>query len=400
MSVSIENKFISNIIISVLFFSLLISQSPLLLSIGFRGVYSLPLSFFLILIVLIFSKRKIKNIGIVICFVVLLTASFSSFFWLEYKFVFLAFWMVNAILLVSVLKNEELLKFIEVATIFLFILILGAIIAFALAFSGVKSAGTIGGEFGRIHWYYTTLTNSRALNFIRPGGIYDEPGAFSFFICVVAYLRNALNLDKAKTIYLLIGGLITFSIIHLFFLLLYVLSMPLKFKKLLIGIFIGTLLISILVFFGAEGAFQEFLIDRTINFLFNFSDNDRIIAFNNCFDIIRQNWWVVLFGINPYCLFDIERCVSNFSMICCNPLEPLTASGMFISWPYYLGLSFLFFSVFIRKNNLLIIGLLLLFFQRPGIFTAGYSLAFVLCISLSFKNRFRFSMNSLDRNQG
>jgi hypothetical protein len=388
----IENKFISNIIVSVLFFSLLISQSPLLLAIGIRGIYSLPISFFLIIFILIFSKRKIKNFGIIFGIAILLTASFSAIFWGEFKFVYLAFWLINAILLVAIATKDELTKFVEASTKFLIILIIGAIIGFGLAFSGVKSPGTIDGELGRIHWYYTTLTNSRLLNFIRPGGIYDEPGAFSFFICAVAYLRNILNLEKTKTLYLLIGGLITFSIMHLFFIFLFFLSRPLEFKKLVNGIFLGSVLIIIIIILGADIAFQGLLIDRIFNLVINFNENDRVIAFYNCIDIIKGNWWVFLFGIDPYCLFDIERCVSNFEMICCNPLEPITSSGIFISWPYYVGISFLFLSIFFRKNNILIIGLVLLFFQRPGIYSPGYSLAFVLCAYLNFKNNFKFNL--------
>ena len=392
MSEIIENKIISNIIVSVLFFSLLISQSPLLLVIGIRGIHSLPITFFLIIFILIFSKRKVKNFGIIFGIASLLTASFSAIFWGEYKFIYLAFWLINAILLAAIATKYELTKFVEAATIFLIILIFGAIIGFGLAFSGIKSLGAIDGEFGRIHWYYTTLTNSRLLNFIRPGGIYDEPGAFSYFICVVAYLRNILNLEKSKTVYLLLGGLITFSIMHLFFIFLFFLSKPLEFKKLVNGLLLGSVLIFIIIILGADIAFQGLLIDRIISFVNNFNENDRVIAFINCIDLIKGNWWVFLFGIDPYCLFDIERCVSNFEMICCNPLEPITSSGIFISWPYYVGISFLFLSIFFRKNNILIIGLVLLFFQRPGIYSPGYSLAFVLCAYLNFKNNFKFNL--------
>jgi hypothetical protein len=392
MSEFIEKKIISNIIVSVLFFSLLIFQSPLLLAIGIRGIYTLPISFFLIIFILIFSKRKVKNFGIIFGITILLTASICAIFWGEFKFVYLAFWLINAILLASIATKDELTKFVEAATNFLIILVIGAIIGFGLAFSGINSLGTIDGEFGRIHCYYTTLTNSRLLNFIRPGGIYDEPGAFSFFICIIAYLRNILNLEKTKTLYLLLGGLITFSIMHLFFIFLFFLSKPLHFKKFLIWAFLVSILLIILIFFGVSVAFQELLIDRTFNFVTNFNDNDRVIAFYNCIDIIKGNWWVFLFGINPYCLFDIERCVSNFEMICCNPLEPITSSGIFISWPYYLGISFLFLSIFLRKNYILIIGLVLLFFQRSGIYSPGYSLAFVLCAYLNLKNNYKFNL--------
>ena len=195
---------------------------------------------------------------------------------------------------------------------------------------------------GRINYFfYTTLTNVYLGNFIRPSGIYDEPGALSFYVCFVAAMRHLLNKDNKLTWLLLIFGFITLSLAHLIYCFFHFLSE--RFSKKNILRFSGLAVFLIVLGFGS-GAHQ-LLSDKLINRLAVTEDgtiagDNRSFRMFSVIDLIEKDSYVFWFGADPVCRFDYLVCKQMFPLMGENPLSPLAFDGFLVSWPYY-------FSVFI-----------------------------------------------------
>ena len=122
--------------------------------------------------------------------------------------------------------------FLTLATAFMLVLLIGAIIGFALALNGAQPLFDIANSDGRPNYfYYTTFSNMRWGNVIRSSGLYDEPGAFSYMICAVSALRHLRGRD-ARVTWLMLGmGFVTLSLAHLVYVLLHALAERSSFRN-------------------------------------------------------------------------------------------------------------------------------------------------------------------------
>lgn len=383
-----DTKIISKYFLFFLFFNFTIAQSPILLHFGIRGLFLLPIMLILTLFFHLYLKRNFPKKAIVITLIFFFASLFSALFWLDLRILFLPFWSIISVLTLSMCTKDDINKLIDYLTIFFFTLIVGAYISFILALLGMNPIGNLSDKFGttNVSFYGLTLTNTIKFNVIRPSGIFDEPGAFSFFICILVFLRNKFQKSEFLTLILLLAGFITFSLTHLLFTSIYLLSKYFNIKRFFYLFFLIIIFTIIIYYYEIDKIYDELLFSRLIDFSENFSENERFLNFSNAFHILTTYPLTFLFGINSICIFEIVQCVTKYGMICCNPLEPITSTGILLSWPYYFILIyFIFKSIFIR-SNLIYLGLVLLLLQRPAVNSAGYTFAIFVIILTTTKN--------------
>jgi len=235
--------------------------------------------------------------------------------------------------------------------------------------------------------YYFTFTNFVLPSAIRPAFVFDEPGTFSFVVCVAAILRDILKKNKFVTGVILLLGLITFSLPQVVVLVLY-LILNLREKKvrwLLIAVF--ALWCAVFFLLPAFTDVLDFFVSR-----FDFDPDGGLSGDNRSgqmkyfFEILNDH--VLFFGM-PEC-FDGEDICSNMSDLGSNPFTPISSYGLIVAWPFYLMLLMLVFAARLAEFRFAAIALVFLLLQRPFLFSFGYSLLIVMCVAPIFSASFKF----------
>jgi hypothetical protein len=391
MTLSENSKKISVALIGLLVFGSVFVRSPVVYSLGFRSLLVMPLSLIVLLVVLILHNRKLP-IGVVLfVLAALVTSSITGLYWGSWMASLLPSLFGVSLLTAFVASNKELKKTVTIGSVILLVFLLGAWLAFVLQLFGVSSVGTFYSASGRaIEFYYLSLAIPIHTDFIRPSGIYDEPGAFSFVICVFALLRNFMNLDKRLTWSLLFLGFVTFSLAHLVYVFFHFLAernILRSFKKIMI---VGCVFVAVLSTTGIWHNFEHYLLGR----LALSTNSDRIFVGDNRSSLLanavtflkNSEFKQLSFGTDLSCIEGTTECGKKIPGVGSNPLSPLVYRGILITWPYYL---YLFFSLgfgVVRREFMPLFAIGLLFMQRPSVMSSGYSMlaALVLVVFLRF----------------
>jgi hypothetical protein len=243
-------------------------------------------------------------------------------------------------------------------------------------------------EFDTIGFYLTSFSKGAENGILRPSGIYDEPGALTFFICSLVIVRSFAGYADYKNLLLLIGGLVTQSIVQIMFIPFYLIWL---FKKKEVQIlkkqlnFLMFLLFAILVFFVFwRLSILDWAINRFILFIDEPLLNPRYRGFMILFDQFSDNPLSLFFGYDVNCINRNFLC--EFDILGENPLTPLIYGGLAVSWPYYL---FLLISPLVLFRFLpLVLGLCLILLQRPYFLEFSYSatIAFIILVGIIYKN--------------
>lgn len=277
-------------------------------------------------------------------------------------------------------EQNDILKLTEILTnIFKYILIL-AWIGLIYSFFGKPLFSLPYG--GKIMNFYLTTFSESLNNSTRPTGIYDEPGALSFFVCLLVSYRTHLKLNSFTSLYLLLLGLVTQSLAHGVFLVIWVFSEMIKFKNnekyqiskkiifvLLILIFSYTIYLS---------GILQWQIDRTMGWIANPETAQRMQSYNNVLNQVEGNTHNLLFGFDKA---SIDR-TSTTNYYGENILTPLIYGGLLDSWPFYLFIGFCLIYPIMTFKRFYLIGLGLLLFQRPYFLELPYSFCIALLIAL------------------
>jgi len=381
----IKKQKISIIIIVALLVASILGISPLPVIAGVRPVYTaiivMSLSVFMCLLL-----RRTCNISILaLSFLILVTAAVPSFFWQDFRLVFVCLFLLSSVFLCAISNESELSIFIDIATWLILIMLVGGLLALVMVLNGAQPITSFPNPDGRTNYvFFLTFTNTYKEFFIRPAGIYDEPGAFSLVICMVAVFRHLLNKSYLLTWLILIMGFITFSLMHLVFVLMFALSCwrwtISKSKSL------GLLVFALIFFIGVGGELRDNLLSRiSINPEGRLSGDNRSGLMLNAANILLENPSAVLWGIDIDCTFNYENCKNRWGRIGENPLSPLVHQGLFVSWPYYLVLLALGYLGFVSNNKLIFLAVILIFLQRPYVLSFGYSLLAVLPLLIYMK---------------
>ena len=337
-------------------------------------------------IIIFFLKDRIFYINkkyFVWSLIVILGSFFPAMYWLEYRFLLIPIYLITGIYVISKLTIREIMSFINLSTIFLFTLLVGAFIGVIYVYFGGESILQFEGIHGnKYQFYLTTLSTVSVGNLFRPAGILDEPGALSFFMCFVAALRHKVGANKKTTWILLVMGFITGSVAHLIYTTFHLLEEVKTNEKISKWIIRFILILSLILILGIiPGVYDilsTFLFARFYPENINNLGMDRLIPFLNAIELIDIKTFFV--GVHPDCTFSRPGCddlgVRNFGY---NPLTLLVGWGVFLSFPYYLALFYLFF-MGILKFNYVFLGIFILLLQRPYIMSYGYSMFILLTI--------------------
>lgn len=371
-----KNREISFFLI-VIFFLVLVLPSPLLYAMGLRvrwGSFIIACTY---IIATIFFQKKTHNVNFLL-FLIFSTVGLgiiTALYYFNPSYIVILSALIGYSLFYSLLTEKDLHYFITIASKFLLILEIGAIIGFIYSFLGGEPIWKIFNPDTRVnHWYLTTFTNARIGSFIRPAGIYDEPGAFSFFICAVCALRLHYKFSPLMTFMMMFLGIVTTSLTHVICFLLFLIPILKQSNRIqlrvIIFVFVLMVLVALICFYDAFDTllFQRFEFDGAKNTL---KGNSRAGQMENCLKSIRENGF--LFGNYSLGADEIRR---RYGAISENPLSCLALNGLFNSILYYLFLIFTLFAFIVSlKIDYLVI--FLLFLQRPYQSQLGYSFFFV-----------------------
>lgn len=341
---------------------------------------------FIILSVIFIANKKLftlqfnKTFLILLPLVLLLTIP-TAIFWREWMVILFPIYFIVSIIIISIASREDISKFSEISTLFLLIISTGAWVGFIYALQGGESLFSIENNDGRENAFFiTTFSNFYIGSFIRPSGIFDEPGSLSFIICFIAGLRHNLDQPKKATWQLLLLGTITLSIAHFIYLIFHALqdrSYLLSGKKTLISV-ISIICLIVATAFSAAGDDAEMFFSRFVVTDGKLTGDSRTDLFYSALD--RIDSVNLFFGLDVDCIAKSKVCEEKgHGQFGETPAGIILLLGIFLSFPYFLILIWLLCSAIVWRN-FVAIGLLLLLLQRPYVMNYGYSLLILLAV--------------------
>lgn len=386
----------SGLFVALLVFYGLIAWSPIISRPGTGSMLLIGLLAGLSFLIF-FERRRIAPRLLLILLAYLISIFSAALFWTSTEPLIGGAWIVIGFLLWAISTGEEQRRFVDFSLLWVVILLVGAYVAFATAALGAPPIAELTNPDGRPNFlFYGSLTNVHLGQFIRPSGVYDEPGAFSFVVCVVVALRYYFGKNDLLNIVVLIAGLITFSLAHLIFLLLFLIVFGVQLQR--------VVLLSALLGLFALFVIQVGLGDRialTANRIMPVAGNlatvgTPVIAGDNrseymarSIDVIGRYDFSWFFGYGPDCILD-SKCGGRAESLCCEPLSLLAKRGIVQSWPYWVALFGLLIAPALRgKAGLVALAVGLLIMQRPNLFSMGYSLLIILILSAAFNRQQR-----------
>lgn len=356
-----------------------VALNPIFYTFGIRGSVLLLVLFFLGVLSIrrvVVSQKQV--IVIFLGFLFLATCAVTSLYNKNTAPVIYGSFFLLTVFSVMQTSYHKAVHFVEYASNMMHVLIIFAIIGSVYYYAGGGPLISLFNPDGRENLLYLTTFSNASEFFIRPSGIYDEPGAFSFYICFTVALRSILLMSYRRSALLLLGGIITLSIAHVIFCLIWFAWVLLSERSRLINLR-GMLAIS--VFFVVVGVIYgsgslEWTLSRAIDFYENPWMNPRHRAFDDVSTALNGSVSSYLFGFDPDCISRNEKCL-DFGE---NPLTPLVYGGLMASWPYYAFLVLSALSLFWTQKGLIYVAISILFLQRPYLLEFPYSALFALLL--------------------
>lgn len=303
-------------------------------------------------------------------------------YWGEIKLIFLPIYFLIALSVCSGLSERSVDLFINTSTKLILIILSGAVIGFfyVFIFDGNSLFYIINPDTRENGFYLTTFSNWRVGNIIRPAGIYDEPGALSLVICILAAIRELNGAPKKTTWIILLTGFITLSMAHAIYAILHFLN---DCKKSILNvnykyILLFFIFISIAIVTGVAEILNVYILGRFNYVDGQFSGDNRSILIANAWEYL--NWEVFLFGLDNDCIAIPSNCALKlYNQFGDNPLGPLILGGITQFFGYYFVILFLFFYS-LRLKSLIIFGVALLLLQRNEVMSYGYSILIMIFV--------------------
>lgn len=318
-------------------------------------------------------RKKIKMASIYLPLVILIWAGIGAIFTQSRDyFIQFAFLPISIFVCINFIANHKNGVW-QVALNLSNLMLLGLIggwIGFFYAFFGGAPILEFQNPDGRINQLFlTTFSNTQIGNIIRPSFIYDEPGAFSFVICFTVAVREMLGLPRAKSIVLMLGGLITFSLTHIIILILYFLWI--NARLFLVAIASMAIIASSLI----ENESFDFFFDRFQIIDGKPAGDNRTNQFENFMNVADLR--LVMLG-NYKCHSRDNKLCPEHGDISSSPVTPLYLGGALLLI-VQIAVHFFLLKVIIESSRhrmtAIIISLLIL--QRPFFISYGYQLMII-----------------------
>ena len=229
--------------------------------------------------------------------------------------------------------------------------------------------------------FFYLSTFSITVSPIRASGFYDEPGAFSFFICLLVYFRTYLGLDLKTNLFLMIGGFVTQSTAHAVFFVVWLFSILFTGEaKVNLSFFTRILILFLVVFTGylaVQTNIFSWAIERGTTWYEDPDSAARFRYFSNCYEKMQESNHNLIYGFGYDCV-NRDDC-EGYSE---NLLTPIAMGGLMVSWPFYLFLFFCLLYPLLSLSNYSLIGVGLLILQRPYFLELPYSYCLAIIIVL------------------
>jgi hypothetical protein len=392
--------------VSLIFIAIAIASSPIIDNFFIlKGNQLSILSLFIAFLIKLFSNFDSNHnkrffvydiyfkLSLTILLLLVFLIGIHSIYWEQNTYKLIAYF-ISALIIVNIISKSDLILLIKQLRIFYVFLSFLSLVGFIYAYYGGHSFFSITNLDSRINNFYLATFSNSFENYshsiiIRPSGIYDEPGAFVFFICLSCVLMQSQNLGKNYRWVLMLFGFITISLSFFIFFICFLLDefirTPQK-KYFIRYLIIGFIGIAILYFFIPS---ISLILDRLAERLHfengRFVGDNRTILAVNSFNYLSKN--VFLWGLNADCMLGHSIC-NAFSFLNYgeNPLSPLVHYGFLISFPYYLILA-LFIWASINERRFIYFGVFLLLLQRPYVMQYSYSILILLVLFSIFKFR-------------
>lgn len=377
---------INYFIILIAFFNLCIVQSPLLALLPIPGFAYVLFCFVLLLVFLTVNKVNI-NYYIFIILGVFIPTTILCLYWGDLRYFSIAVTLFVAIFCVELLKYDDIKVLIDKITHFMIVLLVLCWIGFFIAQLRGGSPVLTFNLWGRdLHFFYTTFTVDVTGSFMRPSGIYMEPGHLGWIVSCLIFCRELLGLNSKKSLILVFLSVITFSLALYFFILFYVLYL-FKFREIIKFSFVFIFTCILLYFIVPFEFLNSFILSRFDYQGGEFAGDNRSFRMINAFDLIDFKSFI--FGLGPTCFYDYQVCENIYGFYGENPLSPILNIGFILSYLYYTFLIFLMCMAFKFKMKyfFLIVGLILIFLQQPILLQVGYSMWPILIFSLFLRSK-------------
>lgn len=379
-----KSKF--NFVSLILIVASVISISPIFLNFPiFQGN---TISLLCLIIIIFFTNINLSKQGIFSIIILCIFAVINTLYWGNFTLKS-GIYFYTILLIIFVLSKNDIVKFAEYLSNLSIVMLAGGIIGFIYALYGGESLYSFANEDTRMNGLYlTTFSNHYVNGLIRPSGIFDEPGALSFVICISVALRESLKMSRKTSWLLLVFGFVTLSTAHaIFSVLFWIKTQWVSLSKFFTGILIVILFLILFSSFDSPVlAIIEYLLNR-----FRFVDGG-FVGDNRTYLIINSYNYLdlktFLFGLDGDCIAGTPLCnAEQYLGYCCNPLTPLVHYGIFLSLPYYICMAYLLVNS-IKHRDLVIFAVFLLLLQRPYIMAYGYAIMLLIYIySLKFNNK-------------
>lgn len=300
---------------------------------------------------------------------------------------------------VAGISNSVIDNSIRIYSLLILIILFGAWIGFFLALIGTDALITFSNPDGRsVGLFSTTLSNTvfrvDGSIIIRPSGIYDEPGALSFFTIAAALLCELTKSLKSRSWLLLTLGLVTASLAHLIFLALFsIYKTNKKYRPALLGCIalLAVILGSIANEYEPTSDKANYVSRLTISRLASTEDglegDNRTTLIKNA--VSKLEITNLVFGLDSKCVSAVFECKNQHGNFGENPLSPLVSGGLAgIGGLYIAGIICLAIAGWASKKPLLFFAIFLVFLQRPYLFISPqYTLPIALSFALILRNQ-------------
>lgn len=372
----------------------LASISPLIVNVGIPAGALFLLT--LLLTIALHRGRTLSRSFLFLTIIILFISFIPAIYNISIEIVLIPVYFLFSFLAISLLTKGEFEAIRNYYTVFIFALLLGALISLLYKIIGGDALFYIENPDGRLNYFVPfTFTNSVWGNFLRPAGIYDEPGAFSFFICSVVTIRSLLRSNPNVSFWILLIGMVTFSLAHIVFLITFVLSFKGHTARWCIYLLMIALIF--LLTLSAVGAYEIFYNIFLIRFELveggGLHGDNRTKLFLNTLQILTTDLSHIITGLNDELRNNSESFLKRYGKgmdTGANPLNMLLKLGL-MSLIYYLSLIFLIIMGVSRgRSGFFLLGFAALLLQRDYIFVISYCYVASMVIILSYRERKNF----------
>lgn len=367
---------------------LLFITSPILSYLIPVGMITLLMYVILLAFSISLNRRKVSPFILLLIVSILSSFVISSLYWQDSGLLHYPKYLILSCLIVFFMSEGMDNSFLKYLTAIIVIQIAASWIGFIYSFLGGGVTMVLSNSWGReFYFYLTTLTPTSYAGFIRPSGFLDEPGALSFYICFLVTLREIMGQSKSKSYLILVFGLVTLSVAHVIFIIMYTLYNLLvdrdrKNIKYLLMMFVLALLF--IVYSGETIiSYVNMRMDSDL------SGSGRSGLFSTAYEYMDNNFLMsdYIFGVDSNCLTDyINSCRYIYPRMGENILSPLVFGGLVTSWPLYFSIILSISLTFFYKSRYSIVLIfMILFFQRPYIYAISYCFIFIIPFFYMFR---------------